>query len=136
MAEKKSDTNARKDTAASEKHYKILHTIVLGKGETREERNEGSVTATEIGGERAVQQLLKLGAIVDPDAPMRPSEASEHRARSIVVDIARRGGIITSEGERYTFAGKVYSGADELQKVSVGVIADAIVAALASAANA
>jgi hypothetical protein len=129
--EKRSGAAEKKDTPAhTEKQYRVLHTIVLGRGESREARSSGLVTATEVGGERAIEQLLAAGMIADPDAAVRPSEASEHRARAVVVDIARRGGIITVDSERYTFDGKTYAGTDELQKVPLAAIGDAIVAAL------
>jgi hypothetical protein len=115
-------------TSTAEKRYAVRHTIVLGKGESREERRAGTVTAAEVGGEAVVERLLKTGAIGDLDAPMRPSEASEHRARALVVDIARRRGLITVEGERYTFAGETYSGAGELERIPLTALVDAIVA--------
>jgi hypothetical protein len=114
------------------KQYRILHTIVLGKGEAREGRSSGFVTAQEVGGEAVIERLLKAGAIGDTDAPVRPSEASELRARAVVVDIARRAGVIEGEGDRYSFAGKTYSGEAELSEIPLVQIADAIVAAVAA----
>jgi hypothetical protein len=132
--DRKAATVAEKNSplapAPAEKPYRIIHTIVLGKGEEREQRTSGVVTASEVGGEAVIERLLKAGALEDPDAPVRPSEASELRARSIVIDIARRGRIVTAEGERYTFAGETYSGAAELNEIPITAIADAIVASL------
>lgn len=121
---------AKDSVAVDEKKYAIRHTIVLGKGETREERSSGFVTASEVGGEATIEQLLALGAIGDPDAPIRPSEAAEHRARAVLIDIAKRGKLLTSEGERYTFGGKVYAGADALTEIPLAALSDAILAAM------
>jgi hypothetical protein len=128
--ERKTGADKKDAPATSEKHYSIRHTIVLGKGDDRESRSTGTVTASEVGGEAVIQQLLSVGAIVDPDIALGGVELAEQRVRSVVIDIARRGGIIHADGDRYTFDSKTYSGADELQRLPFTTVADAIVAAL------
>lgn len=112
-----------------EKKYPVVHAILLGKGETRERRASGHVTAAEVGGSAVIEQLLKSGAIRDPDAPMRPSEASEEKARGVVIDIALEGKVMTREGERYRLGEQVLD-AEGLAAVSLSDLSGAIVAAL------
>ncbi len=132
--EKKGAAPAEKRETAridDEKKYPVVHAIMLGKGETRERRANGHVTAAEVGGEAVIEQLLKIGAIRDPDAPIRPSEASEEKARSVVMDIALEGEVITREGERYRLGERVLD-AEGLAAVSLSDLSGALVAALKS----
>jgi len=129
--DKKGGAATEKPARAEEKRYPIVHAIVLGKGETRERRASGDVTAAEVGGEATIQQLLKLGAIRDPDAPVRPSEASEEKARGVVIDIALEGKVITREGERYRLGERLLD-ADALAALPLAELCGAIVAALTS----
>jgi hypothetical protein len=135
MASEKKGGNAadRRELArsAEEKQYRIIHTIILGKGDTREQRRSGFVTPSEVGGEAAVRQLVAIGAVADPDAPVRPSEASEERARTALLDIALQGGVITREGEKFRFSERLIA-ADGLAQIGVTELSAAIVAALAN----
>jgi len=113
----------------AEKRYAVLHTIILGKGETREERKTGFVTAGEVGGEDVVRQLLAAGIVSDLDAPVRPSEASEARARAFAIDVALQGGVITREGERYTFGGRTFN-SDTISEIPLAELGASIIGAM------
>ncbi len=130
--EKKGGASADKPARADEKRYPVVHAIVLGKGETRERRADGHVTAAEVGGEATIQHLLQIGAIRDPDAPVRPSEASEEKARGVVMDIALEGKVITREQERYRFGDRLLD-ADTLAAIPLPELSGAIVKALKAA---
>jgi hypothetical protein len=133
--EKKNGAHADKKEAlrAEEKQYRVVHTIVLGKGETREQRSRGFVTASEVGGEAAIESLLRIGTISDPDALMRPSEASEQRTRAFAIDIAQQGGVVTREGERYSIGERVIGDADALAQLPLSELSAALIAALQAA---
>jgi hypothetical protein len=127
----KKGASAEKPARAEEKRFPIVHAIVLGKGETRERRTSGHVTAGEVGGEATIEHLLKMGAIRDPDAPVRPSEASEERARGVVIDIALEGEVLTREGERYRLGDRLLD-TEGLAAVSLSDLSGAVIAALKS----
>jgi len=132
--DKKSIAFADKRDAAridDEKKYPVVHAIVLGKGETRERRASGHVTAAEVGGEAAIEHLLKIGAVRDPDAPVRPSAASEEKARGVVMDIALDGKVVTREGERYRVGDRVLD-SDGIAAIPLPELAALVVAALNS----
>lgn len=111
------------------KRYEVAGRIRLGKGDVREPGAtiaENELAAAQVG------RLLETGFLIDTDAPVAPSEASQTAAFDRLANLARKVGALRTDGAEYRLGEASFTGTAAFR---AGVSLDQLEAAIVEKFN-